>query len=45
MSYVIADHKDLFPLDSYDIIGSILIFAGLMIAASGGIGGDVLYHS
>mmetsp|Transcript_13011 Transcript_13011/g.19628 ORF Transcript_13011/g.19628 Transcript_13011/m.19628 type:complete len:493 (+) Transcript_13011:103-1581(+) len=32
-------HKDLFPLDSNDIIGTILCVIGLMIAASGGIGG------
>lgn len=32
-------HKDLFPLDSSDIYGTILIALGLMIAASGGIGG------
>lgn len=32
-------HKDLFPLDSSDIWGTILVGLGLMIAASGGIGG------
>lgn len=32
-------HKDLFPLDHYDIIGTILVGVGLMIAASGGVGG------
>lgn len=32
-------HKDLFPLDNYDIIGTILVGVGLMIAASGGVGG------
>ncbi len=32
-------HKDLFPLDSSDIWGTILITLGLLIAASGGIGG------
>lgn len=35
----IASHKDLFPLDSSDIWGTTLIAIGLMIAASGGIGG------
>lgn len=32
-------HKDLFPLDSNDCIGSVIIFLGLVIATSGGIGG------
>jgi Sulfite exporter TauE/SafE len=32
-------HKDLFPLDNSDISGSLMIGVGLMIAASGGIGG------
>jgi hypothetical protein len=32
-------HKDLFPLDQSDIVGSILVGIGLMIAASGGVGG------
>jgi uncharacterized membrane protein YfcA len=32
-------HKDLFPLDSNDCIGSLIIFIGLVIATSGGIGG------
>lgn len=32
-------HKDLFPLNNNDIIGTILCVVGLMIAASGGIGG------
>lgn len=32
-------HKDLFPLDSNDCIGSLIIFVGLVIATSGGIGG------
>ena len=34
------EHKDLFPLDSYDIIGTILVTLGLLIAASGGLGGE-----
>jgi uncharacterized membrane protein YfcA len=32
-------HKDLFPLNNNDIIGTVLCVVGLMIAASGGIGG------
>lgn len=32
-------HKDLFPLDGYDYFGTFLIGIGLMIAASGGVGG------
>jgi len=32
-------HKDIFPLDSSDYIGTVLIVICLMIAASGGIGG------
>lgn len=32
-------HKDLFPMDSSDVWGTILVTLGLMIAASGGIGG------
>ena len=32
-------HKDLFPLDASDWYGTVLIALGLMIAASGGIGG------
>lgn len=32
-------HKDLFPLDASDFWGTILITVGLLIAASGGIGG------
>lgn len=32
-------HKDLFPLDYSDIIGTTMIGLGLMIAASGGVGG------
>ena len=32
-------HKDLFPLDSSDIWGTVFVTVGLMIAASGGIGG------
>ena len=35
----IATHKDLFPLDTNDMIGTVLVFIGLMLAASGGIGG------
>lgn len=34
-----SPHKKLFPLDSYDYLGIGLICIGLMIAASGGIGG------
>jgi hypothetical protein len=34
------EHKNLFPLDSYDLIGTILVTLGLLIAASGGIGGE-----
>jgi uncharacterized membrane protein YfcA len=33
------DHKDLFPLDGYDYLGTVLIGVGLMIAAAGGVGG------
>lgn len=32
-------HKDLFPMDSADIWGTIFTVLGLMVAASGGIGG------
>ena len=32
-------HKDLFPLDNKDYVGTFLIGIGLMIAASGGVGG------
>lgn len=32
-------HKDLFPLDMSDYIGTALVFVGLIVAASGGIGG------
>lgn len=35
-------HKDLFPLDQSDYIGTFLVVIGLMIAASGGIGGGGL---
>lgn len=35
----LGGHKDLFPLDSYDIWGTIFVVLGLLIAASGGIGG------
>ena len=34
-----GQHKDLFPIDKADVIGSFLVAVGLMIAASGGIGG------
>ena len=34
-----AIHKDLFPLDRSDIVGTTLVGMGLMIAASGGVGG------
>lgn len=34
-----AEHKDLFPLDDSDYWGIVLVTLGLMIAASGGIGG------
>ena len=37
--HVMNTHKDLFPLSSSDYVGSILVFLGLIIAASGGIGG------
>lgn len=32
-------HKDLFPLDATDIWGTVLVTLGLLVAASGGIGG------
>jgi uncharacterized membrane protein YfcA len=32
-------HKDLFPLDTSDYWGTFLVVIGLLIAASGGIGG------
>jgi hypothetical protein len=32
-------HKDLFPLDASDYWGTILVTLGLLVAASGGIGG------
>jgi Sulfite exporter TauE/SafE len=35
----IARHKDLFPLDHSDVVGTLMIGLGLMIAASGGVGG------
>jgi uncharacterized membrane protein YfcA len=35
----IAQHKNLFPIDNTDIFGSLLVAFGLMISASGGIGG------
>jgi uncharacterized membrane protein YfcA len=35
----VAHHKDLFPLNNRDIIGTALCIIGLVIAASGGIGG------
>eukprot|EP01038_Epipyxis_sp_PR26KG_P005986 gene5986-8243_t len=34
-----ANHKDLFPLDSRDYYGTTFVVLGLLIAASGGIGG------
>ena len=34
-----AEHKDLFPLDASDYWGIVLVSLGLVIAASGGIGG------
>lgn len=34
-----AIHKDLYPLDRSDIVGTTLVGIGLMIAASGGVGG------
>lgn len=36
---VSAEHKDLFPLDDSDYWGIVLVSLGLVIAASGGIGG------
>jgi uncharacterized membrane protein YfcA len=36
---VISHHKDLFPFDTSDYLGTLLVFFGLIIAASGGIGG------
>lgn len=33
------NHKPLFPLETEDVIGTILVCLGLLIAASGGIGG------
>jgi Sulfite exporter TauE/SafE len=35
----VAAHKDLFPLDQSDYLGTALVGIGLMIAASGGVGG------
>lgn len=35
-------HKDLFPLDTRDWWGTILVIIGTMIAASGGIGGSYI---
>ena len=32
-------HKDLFPLDASDYWGTFFVFLGLMVAASGGVGG------
>lgn len=32
-------HKDLIPIHSEDIIGTVLVAAGLLVAASGGVGG------
>lgn len=34
-----SQHKNLFPIDHADVIGSFLVSVSLMIAASGGIGG------
>jgi hypothetical protein len=34
-----SQHKDLFPLDWSDIFGIVLVTLGLLVAASGGIGG------
>jgi Sulfite exporter TauE/SafE len=34
-----SQHKNLFPIDQADVIGSFLVAVSLMIAASGGIGG------
>ena len=39
MEYEYMHHKDLFPLDSSDLFGFVCVCVGLMIAASGGIGG------
>lgn len=35
----VTAHKDLFPLDTSDYLGTALVGVGLMIAASGGVGG------
>lgn len=35
----IGQHKDLFPLDSSDVWGTIFVGLGLLVAASGGVGG------
>jgi uncharacterized membrane protein YfcA len=35
----IVKHKDLFPMDSSDIWGTIFVGLGLLVAASGGVGG------
>lgn len=35
----VISHKPLFPLDFQDVIGTILVSLGLLVAASGGIGG------
>jgi len=35
----VGEHKDLFPLDSSDIWGSVFVGLGLLVAASGGVGG------
>ena len=34
-------HKDLFPFDWSDIFGTVLVTLGILIAASGGIGGQI----
>lgn len=35
----VVQHKSLFPIDNNDILGSLFVALGLMISASGGIGG------
>lgn len=36
---VTGQHKDLFPMDSMDNWGTLFVIVGLMVAASGGVGG------
>ena len=36
---LLSSHKSLFPLNFEDVVGTILVSLGLLIAASGGIGG------